>query len=545
MSQRLLRLVRACTATPFVVAAVLAAPAPAAAVATDCPAGITPLADRYWNMEKLCESIIRDVVSGQTVSVRERFEEAQRFPPGHADPPPVAVAKERSREAKPPPRERSNPEKKEQRPGIEHEADRSAIAEQPQRERRGRSVPVEGRRARTVGAAERQHARRAKPPAERPRVVRETMHHTVTPAITPPPPPVPSASAPTTLRAKPMASAAPGDGRSAVVGFGSAALFGAVVMFGSTLLARQLRGGRRPRSMERAGSEARVAASSVGSSPVDEPLVGGDAGPDEVFAHPAGTVVSASPRTAVTAPSRAKVQLFGPVRVTVGEQEVSFGRAEGRDLFALLAASKEGEPTDSVIERLWPDEVGRGNLRLETGVRDVNAAMRHATRLATEVKFVVKVGRRRRLSAAYFDVDWWQFQEAYVRSHTGEDEAVRVRALREMLALYQGPLLADRDDLWSLPLRHAAETQAVNAAMRLAENERKRDPGRALDVLTLAVDRVDRYNEVLWCQIMTVQAELGRLPAVRWAFQQLTERLAEIDLVPSRQARQTYQRLVG
>ncbi len=255
---------------------------------------------------------------------------------------------------------------------------------------------------------------------------------------------------------------------------------------------------------------------------------------------------SASGTRLVLTPLSALVtgRLFGMTRVRASERTVCFSRAEGRDLFALLAVSRDGELQNVVIERLWPDEMEHGSRHLETGVRDINAGMRSATGLSADVRFVVKTGQRRHLASAYVDIDLWRFDEAYIVANTAAEHDARVQALRQMVALYEGPLLADRDDLWCLPLRQAAARHALNAAMRLAELEHKTDPDHALDLLTLAVDRIDPYSEVLWCQIMAIQGELNRLPAVRAAFQQFTERLKEIDTEPSRHAMQIYRRIV-
>ncbi|MFF4625428.1 AfsR/SARP family transcriptional regulator [Nonomuraea jabiensis] len=257
--------------------------------------------------------------------------------------------------------------------------------------------------------------------------------------------------------------------------------------------------------------------------------------------HPKALV---APPIETPRPSVAQVEVMGPARLMVAGKEVSFSRAEGRALFALLATAKDGESSDAVIDRLWPEDGERGARRLETAVRDINGAMRQATGLGPSVKFVLKVGQRRRLSAAYFDVDWWRFEEAYVQANTAEDERTRREALRRMVALYRGPLLADRDDVWCLPLRQTAVTQAVTAVTRLAELERHSDPDQALGSLRLAVDRIDPYNEMLWCKIMTIEGELGRVSEVRWTYQQLTERLVEIDARPSAESQRTYQRFV-
>ncbi|RGA05566.1 hypothetical protein DI270_007590 [Microbispora triticiradicis] len=266
---------------------------------------------------------------------------------------------------------------------------------------------------------------------------------------------------------------------------------------------------------------------------------------------PAGEVVSTQAATTsglqLRIPPSALVsgRLFGRTRLQAADRTVRFTRAEGRNLFALLATTKDGVRQDLVIEHLWPEQGEHGSQHLETGVRDINAALRSATGLSTGVKFVIKTGQCRHLASAFFDIDLWRFEQARLVANTALEEDTRVQALRQMVAIHEGPLLAERDDLWCLPLRQAAARKATNAVMRLAELEHKTDPDHALDLLTLAVDRIDPYSEVLWCRIMTIHGELGRLPAVRAAFQQLTERLREVDAEPSRQARQIYRGLAG
>ncbi|MEV6986745.1 BTAD domain-containing putative transcriptional regulator [Sphaerisporangium sp. NPDC051017] len=244
----------------------------------------------------------------------------------------------------------------------------------------------------------------------------------------------------------------------------------------------------------------------------------------------------------VAAAGKAKVEVLGVPRLSYGRAEVSFGRAEARELFALLSVSRDGVSAEGIAEMLWPGEVG--GRRLESAVREINRAMRQAVGCAAGVRFVLKSGERRLLPAASFDVDLWRFEDACKLASIAAEDAMRVAALHEVLALYRGALLAGCDDLWVLPLRQAAQRQAADAAERLAELVRADDPGRAVDVLRLAVERIDPCSETLWCLLMSVQGELGRLPAVRRSFQLLRERLAEIDAVPSAQARQVYERFI-
>ncbi|WP_237109348.1 BTAD domain-containing putative transcriptional regulator [Nonomuraea sp. MG754425] len=284
---------------------------------------------------------------------------------------------------------------------------------------------------------------------------------------------------------------------------------------------------------------------------VDEPRLGGKtavATGETGIAGPGHAAVASSAMLMasgfVEVRGKAKAEVLGVPRLSYGGTELSFGRAEASDLFALLSTSPEGLSTQNILDTLWPDDDARGRRLLESAVRQLNQVMRQASGLAVEVKFVLKTRQRRHLAAAHFDVDYWRFEKAFIGAGSAAEESARLAALQEMLALYQGPLLAGRDALWVLPLRQAAQRQAVDAAERLAELVRVGDPDRALDVLRLAVERIDPYSEMLWCQLMTVQGELGRQLAVRRSFGLLQERLAEIDAVPSRQARQIFERFV-
>ncbi|MGW0805575.1 AfsR/SARP family transcriptional regulator [Nonomuraea sp. NPDC002799] len=284
---------------------------------------------------------------------------------------------------------------------------------------------------------------------------------------------------------------------------------------------------------------------------VDVPGLGkaeGDAGEPGV-ANSEGATLDA-PSTVLTASGfvaargKAKAEVLGAPRLSYGGAEVSFGRVEASDLFALLSTSREGVSTEGIIDTLWAGDGERGGRLLESAVRQLNQVMRQASGLAVEVKFTVKARQRRQLAGAYFDVDFWRFEDAFVRAGTAKEGLARLAALHEMLALYRGPLLAGRDDLWVVPLRQAAQRQAVDATERLAELVRVSDPDQALDVLRLAVERIDPHSEMLWCLLMTIQGELGRQLAGRRSFELLRERLAEIDAVPSPHARQVYERFV-
>ncbi|MFI0418627.1 BTAD domain-containing putative transcriptional regulator [Spongiactinospora sp. 9N601] len=543
---------------PLAAAASLAPPVSANAVRTDCPKGLTPLADQYWDMQKLCDNLARDALNGKSDNVVNRFEEAQRFPEPHADSPPVAKASI-------PPQPKSRPDREEaarRHPRPDQEA--PAIDRRNEDDRRGQPIVVGSPQPWTGGVGKKMHRGQGKEEAEhdrsqvkRARPAKRTAPARPSTAESAPAHPSPALS-PATSNEKKMGRVDTVDRQSVGVNVGSALLFGVMVMFGSALLARRLRSASHSRAV--ALSPSKAGAVAVQRSPVDLTPTYSEAGLEGAPSRPLATQDAAPTPDAVADPpeeaaqnasapskgsSKAKVQVLGPLRVVVGAEEVSFRRTEGRDLFALLATSRDGESPETVIDRLWPDEGERGIRRLESAIMDINASMRQATGLAAEVKFVLKTGQRRRLAPVYFDVDWWRFEDSYVKSNTAENEADRLSALRQMVTLYQGPLLADRDDLWCLPLRQAATDQAVNAALRLADLESRNDPYRALDVLTLAVDRIDSYNELLWCQMMTIQSEVGRLPAVRRTFQQMSERLAEIDAQPSRQVRQAYQRLLG
>ncbi len=558
-----------------------------------CHATVSAEAHVYYDVEKWCAAIKDELERGRIPDIWDLLEKSRRSPSAESSTSstpnlerPVTQPKGRSGTGSTGPRDT--------RPTKKAKPRKPPPVVQPSREvRKAVRRPVAGIKPRTAERP-RLGKKHTKPltsrPSDRGRH-RESPERSPTALPSPVHHPVPSAAYDHDRSPQPSSSGvgvlvnkrpveqrsrtSPPDKRrdfAAVAHAGSAALFGVLVMTVSAVLIRRFR----PIS---ARADAGVQSSTFLPAPAI-PVIGGDrdsraswkatdqsfaavqtvmdvAAPTAAVADCAGQVGERPPAAVAVrdtvaaevllAPARLSVhvtgRLFGATRVRAGERTVCFSRAEGRDLFALLAVSKDGELQDVVIERLWPDEGEHGLRHLETGVRDINAGMRLATGLSANVKFVVKTGQRRHLASAYFDVDLWRFDEAYLLANTAAEQGARVQALRQMVGLYEGPLLADRDDLWCLPLRQAAARHAMNAVMRLAELEHKNEPDYALDLLTLAVDRIDPYSEVLWCQIMTIQGQLNRLPAVRAAFQQFTERLKEIDTEPSHQAKQVYQRI--
>lgn len=539
-----------------------------------CPP-VSRQAHQIYDIQKWCASVNGDLEEGRIPNLGERLEQSRRKPT-HASPTPQVRNTPASGDAasavKQPEPERDTRTGEEadesRKPGESARETDRAPAPDSDRDGRGRGGRQQGQREDGVGPS----AKAIPTPV----------------SSTPAPSASPSGLASSPSLARPPGGAERPGARPAVMGpLGAALVFGLMVMATATVLIGRLRvragragagssgGGVSPSrgacpsgadggeasavKMATAGAETPAVMSVVAVGPdtdagdmenleVAEPRPGQpceSTGAQDATGEAAAAVASAGLDSSfVAAPGKAKAEVLGVLRLTWAGTEVSFGRAEARDVFALLSTSRDGVSAEGIVEALWPGDGERGGRRLESAVREINQAMRQATGRTSGVRFVVKSGERRLLPAASFDVDFWRFEDACKLASTAVEDAPRVAALYEVLELYRGPLLSERDDLWVLPVRQAAQRQAVDAAERLAELVRPHDPDRALDVLRLAVERIDPHSEVLWCLLMSIQGELGRLPAVRRSFELLTERLAEIDAAPSAQARQVYERLI-
>jgi DNA-binding SARP family transcriptional activator len=251
-------------------------------------------------------------------------------------------------------------------------------------------------------------------------------------------------------------------------------------------------------------------------------------------AGPAGRLETGAP----PAPGDQPVQLslLGPLRITVGEQEVSGGLRKARELLAYLAVHPDGASGEAIAEALWPEaDPSRATSQRNLALRKARDMLRAATGLTTPM-WIINASGRYRLDPALIATDLAAFGDALEEARQAEGQA-RLAACRKAVALYRGELADGEAYEWAEPFAETARRRALDAWTAIAEILQPGSPDEALSALETALAH-DPYNEYLYQRIMRLQAAAGRPEAVRRTLHLLEARLTELDIAPSPRTRQ-------
>jgi hypothetical protein len=110
----------------------------------------------------------------------------------------------------------------------------------------------------------------------------------------------------------------------------------------------------------------------------------------------------------------------------------------------------------------------------------------------------------------------------------------RDEACRSIVSAYHGELGFGLTSEWLDAPREALRRDVLDAVLMLVEQVREEDPQQALDLLETARD-IDAHNEQTYRDIMRLQHQLGRAPAIEHTLALLTACLAELDAAPERE----------
>jgi DNA-binding SARP family transcriptional activator len=229
-----------------------------------------------------------------------------------------------------------------------------------------------------------------------------------------------------------------------------------------------------------------------------------------------------------------EVRLLGAYTITTTVQgEIRSGlRRSARELLAFALCHPDGFTAEQAIEALWPDgDPAKTPDWYWNAIANLRRVL--ARRTSTDkLPSIVRDGARYRPERATFEVDLWRVEAALgAARHAQSDEEV-MAALGELAAHYTGGLLTDADYEWARVAREELRRRAVDALARLAElRTAAEDRDGALAVLEQAIE-ADPAAEELYRRIMRLQAELGRLDAVRRTWHLLEERLDDLGLDP-------------
>lgn len=241
-------------------------------------------------------------------------------------------------------------------------------------------------------------------------------------------------------------------------------------------------------------------------------------------------VGAAAPGTAPAVQGRVTVRLLGHPELLRRPVRPVF-RLKAMELLAYLAVQNAPTHRDYVLEDVL------GYTRLEK-------APMHLNTFVTNVRNVCKViggsgtylHRDKdllSLEPAAFDLDVWRLRDALAIAETTTDAQQRIDALRTAVDTYTGEFAHGCDYDWAEPYRQALRTQALDAAGALADAlVAAGRADEAADVLTTAID-VHPYAEELYRQAMRLHATRHDLDAVRQLHRTLTQRLCDLDAVPT------------
>ena len=203
-----------------------------------------------------------------------------------------------------------------------------------------------------------------------------------------------------------------------------------------------------------------------------------------------------------------------------------------RELLVLLALHPGGVTRSVLADALW---AGKSAGRVTTALHTALARLRREVHRVTGGAITdVLVGGESvyRLDPELVEVDFWRFDVAVAARRATAAEVDRAALFSAIVDAYGGTLAEGLTTSWIEPLRQAARRDALDALAALARLSVESDPERTLELLELARG-FDPHNELVYRDIMRLQARLGRLDAIPRTLALLKAHLVEIGEQPT------------
>ena len=208
-----------------------------------------------------------------------------------------------------------------------------------------------------------------------------------------------------------------------------------------------------------------------------------------------------------------RIRLLGPVAVTIGDRELDLGPSRRRTLLAALAVDPGSPvPMTTLVDRVWGDE---------PPAQVQSSVYGHVSRLRS-----LFPERSLRRSPAGYVLD---VQPDCVDVHRftalADDARARPEALREALALWNGPALADLAGVWVEEVRVHLHERRLATMLRWAEAVAPHDPDAVIDEAR-ALLPLHPYAEPLAAALIGALAAAGRRPEALECYGDVRQRLA-------------------
>ena len=239
------------------------------------------------------------------------------------------------------------------------------------------------------------------------------------------------------------------------------------------------------------------------------------------------------------------VQVLGPYRISVHGEEVRTGlRSRAKALLAWYLLRPEGATSEEAVDALWPDtSPARVQRQFWYALGDLRARLRGCAQETLEV--LTKAGEHYQPTTAEIMCDLWEFQSALSDAARADNDKDARAALRRAVDAYGGDLLEGSDYPWVAAVRHDLHRRALDAHLRLAQQEENAGySDAAVELLEHAID-FDRYAEEPYRRLMVLRAAQDRTDAVTATWRLLNQRLADLDLDVETATARLYRSLSG
>ncbi|GAA2374787.1 AfsR/SARP family transcriptional regulator [Catellatospora methionotrophica] len=238
-------------------------------------------------------------------------------------------------------------------------------------------------------------------------------------------------------------------------------------------------------------------------------------------------------------PGGVRIEVLGPLRVTIGGHSIDLGSPTRRTLLALLALSPNAVvPRDELTEQLWATP--QATPLLQTHISRLRA------RLSGQPIGIAAVGDGYRLDVTADQLDLLAFQDvaAQARSlsaHGRQEDALR--CFQRAVAMWRGAPLADLPGLQTHPALVDLGRQRRACAIEYADAGAP--PQQALAAL-LPLAEADPLDEPVCLRLMTALAATGQRAAALAAYEALRRGLRdELGVDPGPELEQAHRTLLG
>ncbi|GAA3413308.1 response regulator [Paenibacillus hodogayensis] len=234
------------------------------------------------------------------------------------------------------------------------------------------------------------------------------------------------------------------------------------------------------------------------------------------------------------------VYMLGTFRVASSSGSgIAWRTAKVKELFAylLLHLPNANEVhRDRIIERLWPDEpYEKAKIYLHTCISLLRKNLR-------QIGFAKILGFEKEcyvLDPDQIRSDVHRFEAGFQAGHVGG--STPIAGLEQSLELYRGDLLGKEDYPWAVELSHQLEKTAVVGLLKLSQLYLAEQSGKkAAEAAERAMD-LSPYEEEAYRLAMQAYLMMGKHDHVLRTYQELKERLGELQIQPSALTRQLYE----